>query len=63
MKPADVIQAMQALDPDKEILCQVVSADGKAWNMFFEFRNVPNVSFNVLTVSHPELKTLPEFPS
>lgn len=63
MKPADVIQAMQALDPDKEILCQVVAQDGKAWNMNFEFCRVPHVSFNILTVSHPELKTLPEIPS
>ena len=61
MRPADLIEAAKKLDPDKEILCQVVDTNGRAWMMRFELfpPNKNCVSFNVLSVSHPNLKHLP----
>lgn len=60
MKPPELIEVLKKLDPDKEILCQVIAKNGGAWMMHFSFSEPPNVSFNVLTVSHPDLKTLPK---
>jgi len=57
---------IQALDPTKSILCQVVSNDGKAWNCDFKLTPAGTAIGNsvlqhhVLTVSHVGLKTLPD---
>lgn len=59
MKPPELIELLKNLDPDKEIICQVVSKDGGAWNMFYEFKDVPGSTLISLSVSHPKLKYLP----
>jgi hypothetical protein len=63
MRIKDLIAELENLDPDREIICQVVAKDGKAWNMFFEFAEIPrakNEWLTVLSVFHPDLKTLPD---
>ncbi|BAQ02725.1 hypothetical protein AVU38_gp197 [Ralstonia phage RSL2] len=50
---------MKKLPQDKHILCQVVDEKGQAFNMFFEFKEIPNNWDMIqLRVSHPELKDL-----
>lgn len=57
---------VQALDPTKSILCQVVGNDGAAWNCDFKLTPAGTVigdsvlQHHVLTVSHVGLKTLPD---
>ena len=60
--PDAVIKELEQLPQHKPILCQVVAADGSAWNCEYKFYPYtavgPNFGFNLLTISHPELKTL-----
>jgi hypothetical protein len=56
--PAALIEKLKTLPQDKGILCQVVGLDGSAWNMQFEVTKPGDCSFNVLTVSHPQLLSL-----
>jgi len=59
MMPPELIEVLKSLPQDKAILCQVVGEDGSAWNMRFVLAEGPKTSgFNVLTVSHPQLKSL-----
>ncbi|BAS04996.1 hypothetical protein [Ralstonia phage RSF1] len=58
MTPADIIEQMKKLPQDKHILCQVVDEKGQAFQMFFEFNDVPSSWMIQLRVSHPELKDL-----
>ncbi len=63
MRIKDLIEELRNLDPEREILCQVVAVDGKAWNMLFKIQDLPtaqNEWLSILTIYHPELKTLPE---
>lgn len=55
--PPQVIEELRQLPQDKPLLCQVVDQCGNAWNMHFDFHTVG--SFNVLRISHPDLKELP----
>lgn len=57
---AEVTQQLQRLQSDKTVLCQVVDREGKAWNMLFEFCDVPHTSFVQLKVFHPGLAQLPQ---
>lgn len=52
------IEKLQAMSPDKSIICQVVDAEGHAWNMHFDFLDI-NSNLVQLEVSHPDLKVLP----
>lgn len=60
MKPPELIELLKGLDQEKELLCQVVALDGKAWMMQLKVSKPPHVSFNVLTLEHPDLLTLPD---
>lgn len=62
MLPHELIEIAKTLDPSKGILCQVVAANGQAWNMEFKLfpANTNHKDFNVLRVSHPELESLPD---
>lgn len=56
--------ALEGLPDDRLILCQVVGADGSAWNVGGSF--VPQVRYGtvaLLQMSHPELTTLPPIPA
>lgn len=51
------------LPDEHELIFQVVSTDGKAWNCFADFcKNIisPDGNLSCITFSHPELKHLPE---
>ena len=51
---------LEDLPDDRFIACQVVAADGKAWNMWGQFcGQVPHETIACLTFAHDELKTLP----
>lgn len=59
MTPADVIELMKKLPQDRHFLCQLVDEKGQAFNMFFEFNEIPNCRDMLqLRVFHPELKDL-----
>ncbi len=61
MTVQQLIEELEKMQPNKTVLCQVVAEDGSAWNMSFEINDVPRSDWIVaLTVSHPELKTLPK---
>lgn len=59
MTPVDIKALMDKLPQDRHILCQVVDQKGQAFNMFFEFKEVPNNRDMIqLRVYHPELTDL-----
>lgn len=54
-------KVLDGVPDDRLIICQVVAADGRAWNMWGEFcPQAPHGTVAVLTLRHDELKTLPE---
>ena len=57
MKSPELIERLKTFDPEKPILAQVVGVNPSAWNMYFEFTEIP--SFVVLTMSHPQLIEMP----
>jgi hypothetical protein len=54
-------KALGDLPDDRLIICQVVSKDGKAWNLWGEFCPQISNSSNMacLTLKHDQLTTLP----
>ena len=61
MKVRTLIEQLQGLPQDKSIMCQVIPAKGPgAWNMHFDFHDVPNSWMVQLAVHHPELQELPK---
>lgn len=60
----DLRRALEGLPDERPIVSQVVAGDGCVWNMRAEF--TPNAlplwdhGGAVVTLSHPELKTLPK---
>lgn len=61
MTVKQLIEKLSNLPQDKPIVCQVCSEDGSAWNMFFNFNDVPNSWMVQLAINHPELITLPKW--
>lgn len=59
MKVSDLVERLQNLPQGKEVLCQVVGQSSGAWNMSFDFHDVPSSWMVQLSVSHPELMDLP----
>jgi len=60
VKVAQLIEHLQKLPQDKSIMCQVIPAQGGgAWNMHFDFHDVPDSWMVQLAVHHRELVTLP----
>ena len=54
-------KALDNLPDDRFIVCQVVSNDGKAWNLWGEFcPQIPNGNMACLTFRHDQLTTLPD---
>jgi hypothetical protein len=54
-------QAIEGIPDDRLLICQVVGEDSGAWSMFASF--TPQVQLGTiacLTLSHPQLKKLPE---
>lgn len=61
MRPKDLIKILEDLPEEKEIICQLVGQDDVgAWNMFFDFQDVPDMNMIQLRVDHPELKAVPQ---
>ena len=61
MKVSELIEHLKTLPQDRTIMCQVVpqERDAGAWNMRFEFAEVPASDWLVvLSVSHPDLLRL-----
>ena len=64
MKPPELIELLKTLDQEKEIFCQVVATNRSAWNMDFNFhKSKEGFDFNILRISHPDLTSLPSWPS
>jgi len=61
MTVGQAIEYLQKLPIDKLLLAQVVAEDGGAWNMQLSINDVSDSSYAVVTLSHPELKTMPKF--
>jgi hypothetical protein len=50
---------LEGVPDDRFLACQVVAADGSAWNMGATFTpQVPHGTIAALTLAHPELHTL-----
>jgi len=62
MLVSELIERLKTLPPSKPVLCQVVGG-GDVWNMGFDVSDVPTSWMVVLTVSHPQLTSLPELPT
>jgi len=58
---SELIAQLLTLPQGKSIVCQIVSQDKVgAWNMGFEFSDVPSSWMVQLKVEHPALITLPD---
>lgn len=56
----DLSNAIEGVDPEQMLTCQVVDKVGNAWNMEVTFTpKLPKSNQSVLTVSHPQLQRLP----
>lgn len=55
-----VIEQLKKLDPKKSLMCQVVDQVGNAWNMCYEFVDLPGSNMVVLCVTHDDLVELPK---
>lgn len=54
-------KALEGVPDERMIICQVVGKESGAWNMCARFTpQVQGGTIAVLTLDHPELKTLPE---
>ena len=58
MTPSKLIKQLQLLPQDKSIVCQVVGQESGAWNMGFEFNDIPDSWMIQLRVEHPRLEKL-----
>jgi len=57
MKPAQIKELLDQLDPDKEVWCQVVAKDNSAFYATLEVE-FTDTGLNVITMSHPQLRSL-----
>lgn len=58
MLVSELVDRLRELPPDKAVLCQVVAGED-VWNMEYNISDVPASRMAVLTVSHPQLTSLP----
>jgi hypothetical protein len=53
-------KALEGVDDNRLIICQVVAKDGKVWNMWGEFcPQIPQGTIACMQFKHDELETLP----
>jgi hypothetical protein len=52
-------RALAGVPDDRMILHQVVAKNGDAWNLFADFCPLADGTYAILTMTHPQLSTLP----
>ena len=57
MKPTEIKELLDQLDPNQDVYCQMVGQDGSAFSARLSIKRIEN-GMNVLTLSHPDLLSL-----